>query len=203
MRPRVIPDRGRLTRALSWLRRNGNIFATSRLYANRISVTSKVNYEPTTEPGSEILVDREKERRKDKRREGGGGEGKGEGDETTPTRVFRSRMEISFASFLRLIRRETEPRGRCRFADFGKGKQKGRNRKSGGDAEDAHGLHDGKEGTGRGCRGAARTGRRSVVVRITARRHRPIFLPPARTKRQLVSLLLREYRTFNLPTAVR
>lgn len=48
-------------------------------------------------------------------------------------------MEISFASFLRLIRRETEPRGRCRFADFGKGKQKGRN-KGGGDAEDARGL---------------------------------------------------------------
>jgi len=33
-------------------------------------------------------------------------------------------MEISFASFLRLIRRETEPRGRCRFADFGKGKHR-------------------------------------------------------------------------------
>lgn len=120
-------------------------------------------------------------------------------------------MEISFASFLRLIRRETEPRGRCRFADFGKGKQKGRN-KGGGDAENAHGLLGGKGGgwrdaakreIGGGCRGAARTGRRSVVVRITAKRHRPIFLPPARTKRQLVSLLLREYRTFNLPTAVR
>lgn len=115
-------------------------------------------------------------------------------------------MEISFASFLRLIRRETEPRGRCRFADFGKGKQKGRN-KGGGDAGDAHGLHGGKGGNaakreiGGGCRGAARTGRRSVVVRITAKRHRPIFLP--RTKRQLVSLLLREYQTFNLPTAVR
>lgn len=147
------------------------------------------------------------DRKKERGRASEGGE-EGGGDETTPTSVFRSRMEISFASFLRLIRRETEPRGRCRFADFGKGKQKGRN-KGGGDAEDAHRLHDGKGGTrrkggtGGGCRGAARTGRRSVVVRITAKRHRPIFLPPARTKRQLVSLLLREYRTFNLPTAVR
>ena len=63
-------------------------------------------------------------------------------------------MEISFASFLRLIRRETEPRGRCRFADFGKGKQKGRN-KGGGDAEDAHGLH-GDKGETRRKGGSAR-----------------------------------------------
>lgn len=57
----------------------------------------------------------------------------------TPMSVFRRRMEISFASFLRLIRRETEPRGRCRFVDFGKGKyRKGATTVGeGGDAEDA------------------------------------------------------------------
>lgn len=61
----------------------------------------------------------------------------------------------------------------------------------------------GREREAEGGGGSARTGRRSVVVRITAKRHRPIFLPLARTKRQLVSLLFREYRTFNLPGAVR
>lgn len=46
-------DRARLTRALSWSCRNKNIFATSQLYANRISVTSKVNYkrQRNREPG--------------------------------------------------------------------------------------------------------------------------------------------------------
>lgn len=90
----------------------------------------------------------------ERKKEGGRAEGKGgreRRNETTPTSVFRSRMEISFASFLRLIRRETEPRGRCRFADFGKGKQKGRN-KGGGDAEDAHGRCTVEKG-GRGEKG--------------------------------------------------
>lgn len=73
-------------------------------------------------------------------------------------------MEISFASFLRLIRRETEPRGRCRFADFGKGKQKGRN-KGGGDAEDAHGLHGGKGGGREGGRGRGEKGDRRGMQR--------------------------------------
>lgn len=213
-------DQARLTRALSWFCRIAETFL------QLLSTIRKSNFShvkgrlrTSTKPGSGILASirgrgkgggerarngREKERTRDGR------------EETVPTSMFRSRMEISFASFLRLIRRETEPRGRCRFADFEKGKQKGRN-KGGGDAERrtrAAGAGKGENARREGgrvgatraagdCRGAARTGRRSVVVRITAKRHRPIFLPPARTKRQLVSLLLREYRTFNLPTAVR
>jgi hypothetical protein len=147
----------------------------------------------------------------------------------TPMSVFRRRMEISFASFLLLlIRRETEAtRSLPVRSDFGKGKHRkgattagrggGTTRRTphglpsaavggtrwcaeGAAAGAAEGWRAGREGDGGG---AARTGRRSVVVRITAKRHRPIFLPPARTKRQLVSLLLREYRTFNLPAAVR
>lgn len=50
----------------------------------------------------------------------------------TPTSVFRNRMEISFGSFLRLIRRETEPRGRAAGSQTSeRGKQKGRNTRAG------------------------------------------------------------------------
>lgn len=96
--------------------------------------------------------------------------------------VFR--MEISFASFLRLIRRETERsspvrrlrKGETERAQQGRGWCRGRARAAGwkGNAVDRGEGEGGRES----CRGAARTGRRSVVVRITAKRHRPIFLPP-------------------------